>query len=49
MRLKEEAEDYRYIPDPDLPPMLAEENKIETIRDEMPEPAHLKTERFVRQ
>ncbi len=49
MRLKEEAEDYRYIPDPDLPPMLAEKNKIETIRDEMPEPAHIKTERFVRQ
>ncbi len=49
MRLKEEAEDYRYIPDPDLPPMFAEEDKIETIRMEMPEPAHIKTERFIRQ
>jgi aspartyl-tRNA(Asn)/glutamyl-tRNA(Gln) amidotransferase subunit B len=47
MRLKEEAEDYRYIPDPDLPPMLAEEERIEAIREAMPEPAHLKTERFV--
>ncbi len=49
MRLKEEAEDYRYIPDPDLPPMLAEENRIEKIREEMPEPSHIKTDRFVRE
>jgi aspartyl-tRNA(Asn)/glutamyl-tRNA(Gln) amidotransferase subunit B len=49
MRLKEEAEDYRYIPDPDLPPMLAEEDRIEFIRDRMPEPAHIKSERFVKQ
>ncbi|MGZ4856825.1 MAG: Asp-tRNA(Asn)/Glu-tRNA(Gln) amidotransferase subunit GatB [Methanobacteriaceae archaeon] len=47
MRLKEEAEDYRYIPDPDLPPMLADEQNIEYIRENMPEPAHIKTERFV--
>lgn len=47
MRLKEEAEDYRYIPDPDLPPMLAEEEHVGAIREAMPEPAHLKTERFV--
>jgi aspartyl-tRNA(Asn)/glutamyl-tRNA(Gln) amidotransferase subunit B len=49
MRLKEEAEDYRYIPDPDLPPMLAENNRIEKIREEMPEPSHIKTDRFVRE
>lgn len=49
MRLKEEAEDYRYIPDPDLPPMLAEEEKVEHIRETMPEPAHIKTDRFVEQ
>jgi aspartyl-tRNA(Asn)/glutamyl-tRNA(Gln) amidotransferase subunit B len=47
MRLKEEAEDYRYIPDPDLPPMIAEEERVEAIHEEMPEPAHIKTERFV--
>jgi aspartyl-tRNA(Asn)/glutamyl-tRNA(Gln) amidotransferase subunit B len=47
MRLKEEAEDYRYIPDPDLPPMLADEQNVESIRENMPEPAHIKTERFV--
>ena len=49
MRLKEEAEDYRYIPDPDLPPMLAEEERVEYIRETMPEPAHIKTDRFVEQ
>jgi aspartyl-tRNA(Asn)/glutamyl-tRNA(Gln) amidotransferase subunit B len=49
MRLKEEAEDYRYIPDPDLPPMIAEEERVEHIREEMPEPAHIKTDRFVKQ
>ena len=47
MRLKEEAEDYRYIPDPDLPPMIAEEERVEAIHEKMPEPAHIKTERFV--
>jgi len=47
MRLKEEADDYRYIPDPDLPPMLAEDEQIEGIREEMPEPPHIKTERFI--
>lgn len=49
MRLKEEAEDYRYIPDPDLPPMIAEEEKVEYIRKEMPEPAHIKTDRFMKE
>ena len=49
MRLKEEAEDYRYIPDPDLPPMKAEESRIESIREKMPEPSHIKTDRFVRE
>jgi len=49
MRLKEEAEDYRYIPDPDLPPMRVENDRIEAIRDEMPEPSHIKTDRFVRE
>ncbi|MDD3984341.1 MAG: Asp-tRNA(Asn)/Glu-tRNA(Gln) amidotransferase subunit GatB [Methanobacterium sp.] len=49
MRLKEQAEDYRYIPDPDLPPMLAEKDRIEAIREKMPEPSHIKTDRFVQE
>lgn len=47
MRLKEEADDYRYIPDPDLPPMLAEDEQIEGIREKMPEPPNIKTGRFI--
>ncbi|MDI6644670.1 MAG: Asp-tRNA(Asn)/Glu-tRNA(Gln) amidotransferase subunit GatB [Methanobacteriaceae archaeon] len=49
MRLKEEAEDYRYIPDPDLPPMMAQEDQIQIIKEKMPEPPHIKTQRFVEQ
>jgi aspartyl-tRNA(Asn)/glutamyl-tRNA(Gln) amidotransferase subunit B len=49
MRLKEEAEDYRYIPDPDLPPMLAEEEQIDSIKEKMPEPPHIKVKRFMQQ
>ncbi|MBQ6444107.1 MAG: Asp-tRNA(Asn)/Glu-tRNA(Gln) amidotransferase subunit GatB [Methanosphaera sp.] len=49
MRLKEDADDYRYIPDPDLPPMKIDPAHVEEIRENMPEPAHLKTARFVEQ
>ncbi len=49
MRLKEEAEDYRYIPDPDLPPMLAEEEQIDSIKERMPEPPHIKVKRFMKE
>lgn len=47
MRLKEDADDYRYIPDPDLPPLKIDPAHVEEIREHMPEPAHLKTARFV--
>ena len=47
MRLKEDADDYRYIPDPDLPPLKIDPAHVEVIRENMPEPAHLKTARFV--
>ncbi len=49
MRSKEDADDYRYIPDPDLPPMIIDSEHVEEIREEMPEPAHLKSARFVEQ
>ncbi|MEE8167469.1 MAG: Asp-tRNA(Asn)/Glu-tRNA(Gln) amidotransferase subunit GatB [Candidatus Hydrothermarchaeales archaeon] len=48
MRVKEEAEDYRYIPDPDIPPLLITEDKITEIRAEMPEPPHMKLKRFIK-
>tara|TARA_R110002096_G_scaffold16898_3_gene57739 strand:- start:1078 stop:2559 length:1482 start_codon:yes stop_codon:yes gene_type:complete len=37
MRGKEEALDYRYFPDPDLPPLEVSEETIERIRSELPE------------
>ena len=48
MRTKEEADDYRYIPDPDIPPLLVFDEKIESIRGIMQEAPHLKEKRFVK-
>lgn len=36
MRVKEDAEDYRYFPDPDLPPMRISDDFVESIRNSMP-------------
>ncbi len=49
MRSKEEAHDYRYFPDPDLLPLLIKKDWIEKIRKEMPELAHEKAARFVKE
>lgn len=35
-RTKEDAHDYRYFPDPDIPPVVLDESLIETVRAEMP-------------
>ncbi|MER1968696.1 Asp-tRNA(Asn)/Glu-tRNA(Gln) amidotransferase subunit GatB [Castellaniella sp. GW247-6E4] len=41
MRSKEDSHDYRYFPDPDLPPLVVTADWIERVRDGMPElPAH---------
>ncbi|MCM2278384.1 MAG: Asp-tRNA(Asn)/Glu-tRNA(Gln) amidotransferase subunit GatB [Oligoflexia bacterium] len=48
MRSKEEAEDYRYFPDPDLLPVLLEEAWIEEIRRGLPELPEQKKARFIR-
>ena len=47
MRSKEDADDYRFIPDPDLPPMEIEDEVIQKVRDIMPEAPHHKVKRFV--
>ena len=49
MRLKEDTDDYRHIPDPDLPPMIIGADKVETFQNKCQKPAHIKTERFVKE
>ena len=49
MRGKEEANDYRYFPDPDLLPVVIDEALIERLRGELPELPAAKRARFVEQ
>ena len=49
MRSKEEANDYRYFPDPDLLPLVLEEDMIESIRSTLPELPNAKRERFAKE
>jgi aspartyl-tRNA(Asn)/glutamyl-tRNA(Gln) amidotransferase subunit B len=49
MRSKEDAQDYRYFPDPDLPPLMIAPEWIERVRSEMPELPSLMAERFQRE
>ncbi len=48
MRGKEEAHDYRYIPDPDLVPFVIEKEAIEKARRELPELPQAKKERLIK-
>ena len=48
MRTKEDAADYRYFPDPDLPPLVIGRDWVERVRDDMPELPRVMAERFVR-
>ena len=49
MRSKEEAHDYRYFPDPDLPPLVADSEWIKTIQQSMPELPESRRERFMKE
>jgi aspartyl-tRNA(Asn)/glutamyl-tRNA(Gln) amidotransferase subunit B len=49
MRSKEDANDYRYFPDPDLLPVVIDEELIEKMRAELPELPEAKTQRYVAQ
>jgi aspartyl-tRNA(Asn)/glutamyl-tRNA(Gln) amidotransferase subunit B len=49
MRSKEEANDYRYFPDPDLLPVVLDEDFIQAIKDALPELPHEKRHRFMEQ
>ena len=47
MRSKEDAQDYRYFPDPDLPPLVIDDAWIERIRAELPELPMMRRLRFI--
>ncbi len=47
MRTKEDAADYRYFPDPDLPPLHVAPSWVESVRATMPELPRLMAQRFV--
>ena len=46
MRSKEEAHDYRYFPEPDLPPLIVSEDFVEDVRQSMPELPENRRKRF---
>lgn len=46
MRTKEDAQDYRYFPDPDLLPVLVSDSEIEILRKQLPELPLARAERF---
>ena len=48
MRTKEDAADYRYFPDPDLPPLVISREWVDRVRTEMAELPRVMAERFVR-
>jgi aspartyl-tRNA(Asn)/glutamyl-tRNA(Gln) amidotransferase subunit B len=48
MRSKEDAQDYRYFPDPDLPPLAISQDWIDRVQADMPELPAAMRERFIR-
>ncbi|MFA7653263.1 MAG: Asp-tRNA(Asn)/Glu-tRNA(Gln) amidotransferase GatCAB subunit B, partial [Candidatus Omnitrophota bacterium] len=48
MRTKEGAKDYRYFPEPDLPPFIIKEDKVAEIKKTIPELPKEKMQRFIK-
>ena len=49
MRSKEESHDYRYFPDPDLPPLIISDEKVKSLKEKLPELPDEKKDRFMRE
>ncbi|HSE31296.1 MAG TPA: Asp-tRNA(Asn)/Glu-tRNA(Gln) amidotransferase subunit GatB [Pyrinomonadaceae bacterium] len=49
MRSKEEAHDYRYFPEPDLPPLIVSDEFIDQVRKQLPELPEQQRKRFTEQ
>jgi aspartyl-tRNA(Asn)/glutamyl-tRNA(Gln) amidotransferase subunit B len=49
MRSKEEAHDYRYFPEPDLPPVVVDDALVERVRRELPELPRARSARYQRE
>src|SRR5581483_10051108 len=49
MRSKEEAHDYRYFPEPDLPPLVFAADDVDAVKESLPELPAAKRERFIGQ
>jgi len=47
MRVKDDADDYRFLPDPDVVPLTISEEWIERIREEIPELPDARKQRYV--
>ncbi|MBT7736541.1 Asp-tRNA(Asn)/Glu-tRNA(Gln) amidotransferase subunit GatB [Candidatus Peregrinibacteria bacterium] len=47
MREKEESDDYRYFPEPDIPPLHIDKDRVEELRSEIPEMPDVKRGRYV--
>jgi aspartyl-tRNA(Asn)/glutamyl-tRNA(Gln) amidotransferase subunit B len=47
MRSKEDAQDYKYFPEPDLPPIELSDEYVQNIKDSLPELPEAKKERYV--